>query len=104
MSGSMERGNRTGRRSVLALTAVTGVAFAVGANGTVAHADPDEPLIGSWMVAATPPGGPQRLLASFFLGGVAVRTAPLQQAADSSAPCCSRPVQCNTAGKRPAAR
>src|SRR5262249_7267909 len=52
-----------------------------GRTVTVAHADADEPLVGSWIVAATPPGGPGRTLASFLPGGMVVRTAPLQQMA-----------------------
>ena len=41
-------------------------------------------LVGSWMVAAIPPGaqpGPPRILVSITGDGVAIRTAPLQQAA-----------------------
>jgi hypothetical protein len=80
----------TPRRQMLSLTArsaaLAGVALA-GRNTAIAHADDDEALVGSWMVAATPAGaqaGPPRLLASFTNGGVAVRTAPLQQAAPSA--------------------
>ncbi len=79
--------SRARRRQMLGLTtrsaAVAGVAIA-GWGGATARADDDEALVGSWMVAATPagtPSGPPRLLASFISGGVAVRTAPLQQTA-----------------------
>ncbi len=77
----------TSRRRMLGLAAqsaaVAGAALMMGRSRS-AHAQDDEPLVGSWLVAATPPGaqpGPPRLLVSFMSGGVAVRTAPLQQAA-----------------------
>jgi len=78
----------TRRRRMLGLTvmsaaALTGVVLA-GHNGAVARADEDQALIGSWMVAAIATGaqpGPPRILVSFTGDGVALRTAPLQQAA-----------------------
>ncbi len=72
-----------GRRRVLALAAGTGALITAGRTAGLAHADRDEPLVGSWMVVGTPPGGPQRILASFLPGGVLIRTAPFQQAAPS---------------------
>lgn len=79
----------THRRRVLGLAAawstaaLAGVTLA-GRSGAVARADDDQALIGSWLVAAAPPGaefGPPRLLVSFTGDGVALRTAPLQLAA-----------------------
>ena len=79
---------RAGRRRVLGLTAwaaaAAGAALVTGRSG-VADAQDDRQLVGSWMVAVTPPGaqpgGPARLLVSFTPDGVALRTTPLQQAA-----------------------
>jgi hypothetical protein len=53
-------------------------------NGGIARADNGQALVGSWLVAATPsgaPAAPPRLLVSFTGDGIALRTAPLQQAA-----------------------
>src|SRR5687767_15044397 len=80
--------HNTRRREVLgwsvpSAAAIAGVLLAEGGRGT-ARADEDQPLVGSWLVAAIPPGaqpGPPRLLVSFTGDGVAMRTAPLQQAA-----------------------
>ena len=72
-----------GRRRILALAAGTGALVTAGRIPGLAHADTDDPLVGSWMVVGTPPGGPQRILASFLPGGVLIRTAPFQQAAPS---------------------
>jgi hypothetical protein len=59
--------------------------MAVGLRTTaVARADETDSLVGSWMVSGIPAGtqpGPPRLLVSFTNDGVALRTAPLQQAA-----------------------
>jgi hypothetical protein len=76
------------RRRVLGLTAcaaaAAGASLVTGRSG-VAEAEDDRQLVGSWMVAVTPPGGqpggPARVLVSFTGDGVALRTAPLQQAA-----------------------
>jgi hypothetical protein len=78
----------TRRRRVLGLTAksaavLAGIALA-GRSGAIARADAEQALVGSWMVAGIPTGtqpGPPRILVSFTGDGVAVRTAPLQQAA-----------------------
>jgi hypothetical protein len=79
---------QTRRRRLLRLTAAaaTGLAGVVLAarSSAVARADEDKALVGSWFVGGTPSGaqsGPPRLLVSFFGDGVAMRTAPLQQAA-----------------------
>jgi hypothetical protein len=78
------------RRRILGLTArsaaLAGAALATGQHG-IAHAQEDQSLVGSWLVAGTPTGaqpGPPRLLVSFVTGGVALRTAPLQQPAPSA--------------------
>ena len=63
--------------------ALVGIVLA-GRSGAIARADESQTLVGSWMVAAIPPGaqpGPPRVLVSFTGDGVALRTAPLQQAA-----------------------
>jgi hypothetical protein len=72
----------------LGLTACAAAAAStslVTGRGRVAEAQDDRQLVGSWMVAVTPPGGQPggsaRLLVSFTSDGVALRTAPLQQAA-----------------------
>ena len=77
----------THRRRVLGLTAWSTAALAgvllAGRRSAIAS-DDDQTLVGSWLVAATPSGaqsGPPRLLVSFTGDGVALRTAPLQQAA-----------------------
>lgn len=78
----------THRRRVLGLAsggaaALAGVVLA-GRSGAVANAATDPPLVGSWIVAATAAGAqpaPPRILVSFTGDGVALRTAPLQQAA-----------------------
>jgi hypothetical protein len=81
------RNSTTARRRMLGLAArsaaLGGAAVVLGQN-RVAHAQEQEPLVGSWLVAGTPSGaqpGPPRLLVSFVPGGVALRTAPLQQSA-----------------------
>ncbi len=76
------------RRRLLGATvgsaaALAGIALA-GRSGAIARADEDKSLVGSWMVAGIPTGaspGPPRILVSFTGDGVAIRTAPLQQAA-----------------------
>jgi hypothetical protein len=78
----------TRRRRLLGATAgsvaaLAGIALA-GRSGAIARADEDQALVGSWMVAGIPTGaspGPPRILVSFTGDGVAIRTAPLQQAA-----------------------
>jgi hypothetical protein len=79
---------KTRRRRLLGVTAGSAAALAgialAGRSGAIARADENQPLVGSWMVAAVPPGaqpGPPRVLVSFTGEGVALRTAPLQQAA-----------------------
>ena len=81
-------GRNTRRRRVLGLTAGGAAALAgivlAGRSDAVARADEDHALVGSWMVAGIPTGtqpGPPRILVSFTGDGVALRTAPLQQAA-----------------------
>jgi hypothetical protein len=76
------------RRRFLGVTAGSAAALAgivlAGRNSGIARADNDQALVGSWLVAATPPGAPSappRLLVSFTSDGIALRTAPLQQAA-----------------------
>jgi hypothetical protein len=79
---------KTRRRRLLGATAggaavLAGIVLA-GRSGAIARADESQTLVGSWMVAAIPPGaqpGPPRILVSFTGDGVALRTAPLQQAA-----------------------
>jgi hypothetical protein len=76
------------RRRLLGATAggaavLAGIVLA-GRGGAIARANESQTLVGSWMVAAIPPGaqpGPPRILVSFTGDGVALRTAPLQQAA-----------------------
>jgi len=88
MENSMPFGSSTtGRRRLLGFAAqcaaLAGIALATGPRRS-AHAQQEDPLVGSWLVAGTPTGaqpGPPRLLVSFVPGGVALRTAPLQQAA-----------------------
>ena len=79
---------KTRRRRLLGVTAGSAAALAgialAGRRGAIARADENPTLVGSWMVAAVPPGaqpGPPRVLVSFTGDGVALRTAPLQQAA-----------------------
>ena len=78
----------TRRRRLLGVTAASAAALAgivlAGRSGAIARADEDEGLVGSWIVAGIPTGtqaGPARILVSFTGDGVAIRTAPLQQAA-----------------------
>ena len=78
----------TRRRRLLGVTAGSAAAIAgivlAGRSGAIARADEDHALVGSWMVAGIPTGaspGPPRILVSFTGDGVAIRTAPLQQAA-----------------------
>lgn len=79
----------TRRRGVLGLgvpsaAAIAGVLLAGAGSRGRAQAAADQPLVGSWLVAAVPPGappGPPRVLVSFTGDGVALRTAPQQQAA-----------------------
>jgi hypothetical protein len=71
---------RVGGGSAAALAGVVLAGRSVG----IARADNDGALVGSWFVAGFPAGaqpGPPRLLVSFTGDGVAMRTAPLQQAA-----------------------
>jgi hypothetical protein len=72
------------RRRRLAATAGGAVAFALlAARSGAVRANKDPALVGSCMVG-TPTGaqpGPPRILVSFTGDGVALRTAPLQQAA-----------------------
>ncbi len=82
---------KTHRRRVLGVAAGGAAALAgvvlAGRSGAVARADADQPLVGSWMVVGTPTGaqpGPPRILVSFTGDGVALRTAPLQQAAPTA--------------------
>jgi hypothetical protein len=79
---------KTRRRRLLGVTAGSAAALAgialAGRSGAIARADENQTLVGSWMVAAVPPGaqpGPPRVLVSFTGDGVALRTAPLQQVA-----------------------
>jgi hypothetical protein len=77
------RRRRLLRVTVGSAAALAGVVLA-GRNSAIAHADDDQALVGSLLVASTPPGapsGPPRLLVSFTADGVALRTAPLQLAA-----------------------
>ncbi len=70
--------------SVPSAAAIAGVLLAGAGGRGPARAAADQPLVGSWLVAAVPPGaqpGPPRLLVSFTGDGVALRTAPQQQAA-----------------------
>jgi hypothetical protein len=78
----------TSRRGLLGLgakgvAAVAGVGLAAASVGA-AHAQESEPLVGSWLVAATASGAqpaPPRILVSLIGDGIALRTAPIQQAA-----------------------
>jgi hypothetical protein len=79
---------RTRRRRLLGVSAGGAAALAgivlAGRSGAIARAEEGQTLVGSWMVAAIPPGaqpGPPRVLVSFTGDGVALRTAPVQQAA-----------------------
>jgi hypothetical protein len=76
------------RRRIFGLTAMSAAALIsvvlAGQGAAIARADQDQALVGSWMVAGIPTGtqpGPPRILVSFTGDGVALRTAPLQQAA-----------------------
>jgi hypothetical protein len=90
LGGGAERS--THRRGVLgwsvpSAAAVAGVLLAGAGSRGRAQAAEDQPLVGSWLVAAVPPGaqpGPPRLLVSFTGDGVALRTAPQRQAAPPS--------------------
>jgi hypothetical protein len=77
-----------GRRRLLGVTAGSAAALAgvvlAGRNSGTARADDDQALVGSWLAAAIPagtPSAPPRGLVSFTRDGIALRTAPLQQAA-----------------------
>ena len=77
-----------GRRRVLGLVArgaaVLGVAALAGRPAGDALAGGQEQLVGSWLVSGTPtgaPAAPPRILVSFTRDGVALRTAPVRQAA-----------------------
>jgi hypothetical protein len=80
------------RRRVLTLSAGGAAAAAaglalVGATTASVSAEDDQALVGSWTVVATPSGaepGPPRVLVSFAADGVALRTAPFQQAAPAA--------------------
>jgi hypothetical protein len=76
------------RRRLLRVTAGSAAALAglvlAGRSSGIARANNDQALVGSWFVAGTPsgaPSAPARLLVSFTSDGIALRTAPLQQAA-----------------------
>jgi hypothetical protein len=78
----------TRRRRLLSVIVASAAALAgtalAGRSGTIARADEDQGLVGSWMVAGMPTGAPPvppRILVSFTGDGVAIRTAPLQQPA-----------------------
>lgn len=78
----------SGRRRLLGLVvrgaAVLGVAALVGRPTGDALAGGREQLVGSWLVAATAngaPAAPPRVLVSCTRDGVALRTAPVRQAA-----------------------
>jgi len=89
MSATRVAARRSDRRRLFglgvgAVAAVAGASVMTGQAG-IAGAQADRELVGSWMVAGTPTGapsgGPPRLLVSFSADGIALRTAPLQQAA-----------------------
>src|SRR5215207_1209147 len=74
----------TGAAGPMARTA--GARGATGERAGLARAASDnDAMVGSWLVAAAPPGAtavpPARILVSVLSDGVAIRTAPLQQAA-----------------------
>jgi hypothetical protein len=78
------------RRRMLGLAArgvaVAGAAVVAGAGtGLARAAQDDDAMLGSWLVAAVPPGAPSvppaRILVSVLRDGVVMRTAPLQQQA-----------------------
>jgi hypothetical protein len=78
----------TRRRRLLGVTAASAAALAgialSGGSRAIARTEEGQTLVGSWMVAGIAPGaqpGPPRILVSFTGDGVAIRTAPLQQAA-----------------------
>jgi hypothetical protein len=75
----------TRRRRLLGMSAASAAALVLsGRAGAIARADEHQTLVGSWMVAGVPPGGqpgPPSILVSFTGDGVALRTAPLRQAA-----------------------
>jgi hypothetical protein len=78
----------TRRRRLLGVTAGSAVALVLsGRGGAIARADEHQTLVGSWVVAGVPPGGqpgPPTILVSFTGDGVALRTAPLRQAAPTA--------------------
>src|SRR5689334_23729574 len=75
----------TRRRRLLGVAAgSTAALMLTRRSGAIARASEDQALVGSWMVIGIPTGaspGPPRLLVSFTGDGIALRTAPLQQAA-----------------------
>jgi hypothetical protein len=83
---------RADRRRLLGFGVGAVAAFAgasvIAEHAVIANAQADRELVGSWMVAGTPTGapsgGPARLLVSFSADGIALRTAPLQQAAPAA--------------------
>ena len=88
MTGEQIQQARLGRRAAMrtlgAGSAVVGAALATGGLDGAAKAEAGQRLEGSWAVAVAPAGGqlgPARVLVSFTTEGVAVRTAPVQQAA-----------------------
>ena len=77
-----------GRRRVLGRVArgaaARGAAAVAARPAGEALADGQEHLVGSWLVSGTPtgaPAAPPRILVSFTRDGVALRTAPVRQAA-----------------------
>lgn len=88
LPASDQTGATPGRRRILGLAArgaaVLGVAALAGRPAGEALAGGQEELVGSWLVAGTPtgaPAAPPRILVSFTRDGVALRTAPVRQAA-----------------------
>ena len=71
------------RLAARGMAALAGTAVLAAGTGGVAAAHRNEHLVGSWLVAATPagaPAAPARVLVSFTRDGIALRTAPVQQA------------------------
>ena len=75
------------RLAARGMAALAGTAVLAAGTGGVAAAHRNEHLVGSWLVAATPagaPAAPPRVLVSFTGDGVALRTAPVRQAAPAA--------------------